>query len=39
MSLNIAKSNKKRVVIVGGGFGGLKLAQAEKVRLSSRIDR
>ena len=25
MSLNIAKSNKKRVVIVGGGFGGLKL--------------
>ena len=26
MSLNIAKSNKKRVVIVGGGFGGLKLA-------------
>ena len=40
MSLNIAKSNKKRVVIVGGGFGGLKLAnKAEKVRLSSRIDR
>lgn len=26
MSLNIAKSEKKRVVIVGGGFGGLKLA-------------
>ena len=39
MSLNIAKSNKKRVVIVGGGFGGLKLAnKPEKVRLSSRID-
>lgn len=26
MSFNIAKSEKKRVVIVGGGFGGLKLA-------------
>ena len=26
MSLNIAKTDKKRVVIVGGGFGGLKLA-------------
>lgn len=40
MSLNIAKSNKKRVVIVGGGFGGLKLAnKLKKVRLSSRIDR
>src|SRR5574344_704428 len=26
MSLNIEKGNKKRVVIVGGGFGGLKLA-------------
>ena len=26
MSLNIAKVDKKRVVIVGGGFGGLKLA-------------
>ena len=30
MSLNIAKSNKKRVVIVGGGFGGLKLANKLK---------
>ena len=26
MSLNIDKNGKKRVVIVGGGFGGLKLA-------------
>ena len=26
MSFNIAKTNAKRVVIVGGGFGGLKLA-------------
>lgn len=26
MSLNIPNTNKKRVVIVGGGFGGLKLA-------------
>ncbi len=26
MSLNIEKGNKKRVVIVGGGFGGLNLA-------------
>lgn len=26
MSLNITKGSKKRVVIVGGGFGGLKLA-------------
>ena len=30
MSLNIAKSNRKRVVIVGGGFGGLKLANKLK---------
>ena len=28
MSFNIAKTNAKRVVIVGGGFGGLKLANA-----------
>ncbi len=27
MSCNIPQSDKKRVVIVGGGFGGLKLAQ------------
>lgn len=26
MSFNLPKTNKKRVVIVGGGFGGLKLA-------------
>ena len=26
MGFNIAKTNKKRVVIIGGGFGGLKLA-------------
>lgn len=30
MSLNIAKTNKKRVVIAGGGFGGLKLADKLK---------
>ncbi len=30
MSLNIAKNNKKRVVIVGGGFSGLKLANKLK---------
>lgn len=30
MSLNIEKNNKKRVVIVGGGFGGLKLANKLK---------
>ena len=28
MSFNIAKTNAKRVVIVGGGFGGLNLANA-----------
>ena len=28
MSFNIANTNAKRVVIVGGGFGGLKLANA-----------
>ena len=27
MNANIPNSDKKRVVIVGGGFGGLKLAQ------------
>ena len=27
MSCNVPKTDKKRVVIVGGGFGGLKLAQ------------
>ena len=26
MSFNLPKTDKKRVVIVGGGFGGLKLA-------------
>ena len=26
MSFNIARTDKKRIVIVGGGFGGLKLA-------------
>lgn len=30
MSLNISKGNQKRVVIVGGGFGGLKLANKLK---------
>ena len=30
MSLNISKGDKKRVVIVGGGFGGLKLANKLK---------
>lgn len=39
MSLNIAKDSKKRVVIVGGGFGGLKLANVRKIRLSSCVDR
>src|SRR5574344_1660211 len=27
MSFNIERNNKKRVVIIGGGFGGLRLAQ------------
>lgn len=27
MSFNIAKNSQKRIIIVGGGFGGLKLAQ------------
>lgn len=30
MSFNITKSNKKRIIIVGGGFGGLKLANKLK---------
>jgi len=30
MSLNISKGNKKRVIIVGGGFGGLQLAKRLK---------
>lgn len=30
MSLNIEKSEKKRVIIVGGGFGGLQLAKRLK---------
>ena len=30
MSFNIVRDNKKRVVIVGGGFGGLKLANKLK---------
>ena len=30
MSLNIEKSDKKRVIIVGGGFGGLQLAKRLK---------
>ncbi len=30
MSLNVSKNGKKRVVIVGGGFGGLKLANRLK---------
>lgn len=30
MSLNIERSDKKRVIIVGGGFGGLKLANKLK---------
>ena len=33
MSFNVPQSNKKRVVIVGGGFGGLKLAN--KLRKSN----
>ncbi|MDH4461750.1 MAG: FAD-dependent oxidoreductase, partial [Flectobacillus sp.] len=31
MSPNIPKTNQKRVVIVGAGFGGLKLAQTLKL--------
>ena len=27
MNTNIPNTNKKRVVIIGGGFGGLKMAQ------------
>lgn len=30
MSLNIEKGNKKRVIIVGGGFGGIQLAKRLK---------
>ena len=30
MSFNIVKNDKKRVIIVGGGFGGLKLDQQAK---------
>lgn len=30
MSFNIERNNKKRVIIVGGGFGGLRLANALK---------
>ena len=33
MSFNVPKTDKKRVVIVGGGFGGLKLAN--KLRKSN----
>ena len=35
MSLNIAKDSKKRVVIVGGGFGGLKLANKLKNKMEA----
>ena len=31
MGFNIADTGKKRVVIIGGGFGGLKLANRLKV--------
>ena len=30
MSLNIAKDGRKRIVIVGGGFGGLQVANKLK---------
>ena len=30
MAFNVPQSDKKRVVIVGGGFGGLKLANKLK---------
>ena len=30
MSLNIAKDGRKRIVIVGGGFGGLQVANRLK---------
>ena len=41
MGFNIAKTNKKRVVIIGGGFGGLKLANKLKGSIFQvvRIDK
>lgn len=40
MNFNIPKEEKKRVVIVGGGFGGLNLAKkTEKEQLSDCTDR
>ena len=41
MNANIPDSNKKRVVIIGGGFGGLKMAQiiSKKIYQVVLIDR
>ena len=37
MKANIERTDKKRVVIVGGGLGGLELAEADGCRLSGSI--
>lgn len=40
MGFNIPYTDKKRVVIIGGGFGGLKLAEKlKKEQVSSSLNR
>ena len=39
MGFNIPYTDKKRVVIIGGGFGGLKLAEKLKEQVSSSLNR